>query len=143
MKEAVKKFGIAIGIVLAIVLVFYVRSKWIGIVSYADKYEGVDLTVEANGLNREGAYSEYLAKYQDAGLPGEDVQINVCDYEGGENVEVYPEYEDAGEVLYTASDSTVTWKVNVPEAGFYHIYLEYMTVESRGVAIERAVYVNG
>ncbi len=143
MKKAVKKLGIAAGVVLAIVIVFYVRSKLIGVVSYADKYEGVDLTVEANGLNREGAYSEYLARYQDAGFPEKDIPIDVCDYTVGEKVEVYPEYEGAENVLYTASDSTVTWKVNVPEEGFYHIYLEYMTTESRGVAIERAVYVNG
>lgn len=143
MKKAVKKLGIAAGVVLAIVIVFYVRSKLIGVVSYADKYEGVDLTVEANGLNREGAYSEYLARYQDAGFPEKDIPIDVCDYTVGERVEVYPEYEGAENVLYTASDSTVTWKVNVPEEGFYHIYLEYMTTESRGVAIERAVYVNG
>lgn len=142
MKKSVKKFGIAAGVVLAIIIVFYVRSKLIGVVSYADKYEGVDLTVEANGLNREGAYSEYLAGHQGAGFPKEDVIVDVCDYAFGENVEVYPEYEGTEAALYTESDSTVTWEVNVPEAGFYYIYLEYMTVESRGVAVERAVYIN-
>lgn len=142
MKKSVKKFGIAAGVVLAVVIVFYIRSRLTGVVSYADKYEGVDLTVEANGLNREGAYSEYLAGYQDAGFPEKEVPVDVCDYISGENVEVYSGYEGADSALYTASDSTVTWKVNVPEAGFYNIYLEYMTVESRGVAIERAVYIN-
>ena len=45
--------------------------------------------------------------------------------------------------LYTGNDSKVTWEVDVPEEGFYNVYLEYMTVKSRGVAIERAFYVNG
>ena len=61
----------------------------------------------------------------------------------GEGVEVYENYEGEEKALYTDTESTVTWKVNVPEAGFYNLYLEYITVESRGVAIERSVYING
>ena len=41
------------------------------------------------------------------------------------------EYEGAEKALYTGNDSKVTWEVDVPEEGFYNVYLEYMTVKSR------------
>ena len=36
----------------------------------------------------------------------------------------------------------VTWNVEIPETGFYNLYTEYLLPESRGVAAERAVYIN-
>ena len=77
------------------------------------------------------------------GLQAEDIEVDLFAYMEGEGVEVYENYEGEEKALYTDTESTVTWKVNVPEAGFYNLYLEYITVESRGVAIERSVYING
>ena len=60
----------------------------------------------------------------------------------GEDVEVtndYPEYPNS---LYTGDKGEVTWEVDVKEAGFYNLYLEYMTVKSKGVSIERSIYIN-
>jgi len=47
------------------------------------------------------------------------------------------------EGLLTETGSSVTWTVNVPEEGFYHLRLEYKLPESRGVAAERTVLING
>ena len=45
--------------------------------------------------------------------------------------------------VLTADESELTWKVNVPKAGLYNIRLDYLTVESRGVDIEREIAING
>ena len=71
------------------------------------------------------------------------VEVPLPDYVSGENVEVYSTYEGVDNALYTGEGSSVTWEVEIPESGLYNVCLEYMTVESRGVAIERALYING
>ena len=39
--------------------------------------------------------------------------------------------------LMTADNSELTWHVNVPQAGLYNIRMDYLTVASRGIDIER------
>ena len=143
MKSTAKKTGVVLGVIAVFVLLIYLMNRMTGVESYADKYAGVDLLAEVDGLDREGTYSQYIASYSDAGHPSTDVDINVCSYASGKNISVYQQYEGEAEALYTGDGSTVTWNVEVPEAGFYNVYLEYMTIESRGVAVERAIYING
>ena len=143
MKSTAKKTGVVLGVIAVFVLLIYLMNRMTGVESYADKYAGVDLLAEVDGLDREGTYSQYIASYSDAGHPATDVDINVCSYASGKNISVYQKYEGEAEALYTGDGSTVTWNVEVPEAGFYNVYLEYMTIESRGVAVERAIYING
>lgn len=142
MKEAVKKILLIVGAILVVCVIFFAMNRSSAGNNYAEKYEGTDLSVEVKGLNREGTYSEYLNKYETAGYPQKEVGINVCEYDTGVDVEAYETYEGEKNVLYTGNDSSVTWKVNVPEAGFYQIYLKYMTVQSRGVSMERTLYIN-
>jgi ABC-type glycerol-3-phosphate transport system substrate-binding protein len=141
MKEAVKKILIMIVVVLAICTICFVKNRTTVKDSYAIKY--MDLSAEADGLKREGTYLEYLSKYKGAPHPTKDIEIEICNYDSGENIEVYQNYEGTDQVLYMGDESTVTWNVDVPEAGFYNVYLEYITIESRGVAAERSLRING
>lgn len=143
MKKNVKKILLIVGAILIICVLCFIMSRTSENSNYADKYEGVDLTAEVEGLNREGTYSEYLDIHAGAMFPDARVSVDVCEYDTGKGVTVQKEYSGKKDVLYTEDESTVTWKIEVPEAGFYQIYLEYMTVESRGVAIERSLYING
>jgi ABC-type glycerol-3-phosphate transport system substrate-binding protein len=143
MKNTAKKIGMILGGILVFVLLIYLKNRMTGVESYADKYAGVDLLAEVDGLDREGTYTQYIASYSEARYPASDVDINVCSYASGKNISVYQNYEGEAEALYTGDGSTVTWNAKVPEAGFYNVYLEYMTVKSRGVAAERAIYING
>ena len=143
MKKPVKKILLMVGTVLVICILCFVLNRKTVKDNYSEKYEGTDLSVEVEGLNREGTYLEYLEMHQTAGYPKKDVALDVCAYDFGKDVKVYQSYEGEDNVLYTGDDSTVTWKVEVPEAGFYQVYLKYMTVESRGVAIERKMCING
>ena len=102
---------------------------------FSHKYEGVDLTADVSGLGRSDTYDGYLLSH--AGVPAgaETVPVDVLAFEGDAEVRA--------EGLYTPDGSRVTWKVNVPAAGMYNIALEYLTVPSRGVDLERALYING
>ncbi len=142
MKDSVKKW-ILLGGLAAVVVVFLVVKSLRGVEDFHDKYEGYDLSEDVEGAVREGTYTGYLGMHENAAHPDKDVEISLADYLSGEDVEVYDSFEGVEDALYTGERSVVTWEVEVPEAGLYNIYLEYRTVESRGVAIERALYVNG
>lgn len=140
MKDSVKKILLLGGVALFIVVIYLINGLTTA-ENYREKYEGYDLTTDVEGAVREGTYSRYLNAHADASYPQKTVDVSLMDYTSGEGVKVNTEYEV--EALYTEADSLVTWEVDIPEAGFYNIYMEYMTVESRGVAAERALYING
>ena len=142
MKSSVKKVLVAVIVVVAIVLAFVLMSMR-DVEDFHDKYAGVDLTADVTGMEREGTYSGYLNDHADAVYSDQSAEIDLFDYEAEGDVTVYQDYEGAEKALYTGSGSVVTWHVNVPEDGFYNIFMEYLIPESRGVAAERAVYING
>ena len=139
MKGSVKKAIIIIGVLIVLVICVLLNLR--PVENFQQKYEGVDLSADVEGAVREGTYTKYLNAHEDVRPDQYDWVLFA--YMEGEGVEVYENYEGEEKALYTDTESTVTWKVNVPEAGFYNLYLEYITVESRGVAIERSVYING
>ena len=107
--------------------------------NYRDKYEGVDLTADVSGIGRSSTYDGYLAAHADAAPGTEKVEIDVSAFEGdGES-----RSEEGRACVYTPDNSLVTWKVNVPAAGWYQVRLDYLTTESRGVDIERELLING
>lgn len=142
MKDSTKKLLVWVGLILGIVVICLVLNLT-KTSNFHDKYDGYDLSVDTAGAKREGTYTLYLNAHSGAARPKQNIEVNVTSYIDAEDAKVTDEYEGAEKALYTGNDSKVTWEVNVPEAGFYNVYLEYMTVKSRGVAIERAFYVNG
>lgn len=142
MKDSVKKL-ILLGSIVLVIAGFYLVKGLTEETDFHSKYEGYDLTQDIAGASREGTYDKYLQAHQDAACPEKDVEIDVLDYVTGENVKAHSEYEGEKDVLYTESDSVVTWEVNVPEAGFYNLYLEYLAPQSRGIAVERSIMING
>lgn len=142
MKDSVKKV-ILLGGLAAVIAVFCIVQSLTGSEDFHDKYEGQDLAVDAEGAVREGTYTRYLNAHSDAAYPRQDVEIDIAEYTYATGVELSSDYGDAGKALYTDSESQVVWEVDVPEAGFYNICLEYMAVESRGIMVERAISVNG
>lgn len=142
MRDSVKKWILLGGLAAAVVIFFVVKSLR-GVEDFHDKYEGCDLSEDVMGAVREGTYTRYMDAHENAAHPGRSVEIVPADYVSGEDVEVYDNFEGVENALYTGDRSTVTWEAEVPEAGLYNLYVEYRTVESRGVAIERALYING
>lgn len=142
MRDSVKKIVLSGGVVLAVGTWLLIKSLN-QVNDFRDKYEGYDLNADVEGTVREGTYTRYQNAHADAPYPDKDVEVPLPDYVSGENVEVYGTYEGVDNALYTGEGSSVTWEVEIPESGLYNVCLEYMTVESRGVAIERALYING
>lgn len=142
MKDSTKKLLVWVGLILGIVVICLVLNLT-KTSNFHDKYDGYDLSVDTAGAKREGTYTLYLNAHSGAARPKQNIEVDVTSYIDAEDAKVTDEYEGAEKALYTGNDSKVTWEVDVPEEGFYNVYLEYMTVKSRGVAIERAFYVNG
>lgn len=142
MKDSTKKLLVWVGLILGIAVICLVL-KLTKTSNFHDKYDGYDLSVDTAGAKREGTYTLYLNAHSGAARPKQNIEVDVTSYIDAEDAKVTDEYEGAEKALYTGNDSKVTWEVDVPEEGFYNVYLEYMTVKSRGVAIERAFYVNG
>ena len=142
MKDSTKKLLVWVGLILGIAVICLVLNLT-KTSNFHDKYDGYDLSADTAGAKRDGTYTLYLNAHSGAARPKQNIEVDVTSYIDAEDAKVTDEYEGAEKALYTGNDSKVTWEVDVPEEGFYNVYLEYMTVKSRGVAIERAFYVNG
>lgn len=142
MKSSVKKGIIAAVVVVAVIAVVVLMSLR-GIEDFHDKYDGVDLSVDVAGMERSGTYTGYLRDHADAAYAVQGFDVDLLDYTAEGDVQVVTDYEGVSQALYTETGSMVSWKVNVPETGFYNIYMEYLIPKSRGVAAERVVYING
>lgn len=142
MKGSTRKILITVGVLIVFIIVCALLNLK-PVNNFSEKYEGVDLNRDVEGAVREGTYTKYLSAHKDAGHPAKSVEVDLFAYTEGEGVEVYENYNGEEKVLYTDAKSTVSWRINVPETGFYNIYMEYLTVKSRGVAIERSFYING
>ena len=142
MKEWVKKLIIVLSI-LAVIVVIAVLLSMRKVENFSAKYEGTDLTKDVAGMERFGTYNGYLNDHKDASLVKKSVDVDIFDYTSEGDVSVQNNYEGESKVLLTELDSTVTFKVDIPETGFYNMEVEYLLPESRGVPAERAVYING
>ena len=136
---------IAAVLVVALVVggVVYYRSTIVK--DYSHKYAGVDLDADVGEIKRENTYSEYLLQHSAAALATQSVEVNILNYTDAEGVSVVKDPIDAqgGDVVLTQEESIVSWQVEIPQTGFYRILFEYCPVESRGIAAERSIYING
>ena len=142
MKNSVKKLLIFVGVVLVFVVVCILMSQR-PVATFNHKYEGVDLSADVGVAQRQGTYNGYLNDHADAAYPQKDVEVDLFTYTAEGDVEVQQGYEGADKALITRDGSKVTWEVEVPESGFYNLYMEYLAMQSRGVAVERSISVNG
>ena len=123
--------------VLAVALV--VAAAWLlgrGPDNFSEKYTGIDLSLDVTGIGRSNTYEEYAAKHADLPAVEEAVKVDLSAFEGNGG-------EICDDGVLTSDESVLTWKVNVPQAGNYQIRLDYLTVKSRGIDIERELEING
>ena len=143
MKNGTKKFigkVVFCGAFAGICVLLNLRDKD----NFSDKYAGYDLTTDIVGLERTGTYTGYLLDHEGAAYPDKTVDIDIFDYsvDSGE-AEILTDYHDEAKVLFTDTESVVSFDVNIPESGFYYLKMDYLIPESRGVAAERSIYING
>ncbi|MBR1862268.1 MAG: extracellular solute-binding protein [Lachnospiraceae bacterium] len=141
MNKTLKKVLITLAVIAAFVVVSVLLAQR-KVKDFHDKYAGADLTMEIEGAERKGTYEKYLLSHEGANKPSGDIIVDIYDYSSEGNVTVESDYEGEDKALFTDTGSSVTWTVNIPEEGFYNLYIEYLAAESRGVAAERKVLIN-
>ena len=124
--------------VAAVVALIVVLSG--GSQDFHEKYEGVDLSTDVSGLGRSDTYDGYLRAHASAGSGSDEVAVEIAAFEGEGELR---QDEKGADCVFTPDGSYVTWTVNVEKAGMYNIMLDYQAVASRGVDMERELYING
>lgn len=144
MNKKPKTLWVVLGIV-AIVVVICLLLSLTETEDFHDKYAGQNLNVEIPGYERTGTYSLYVDAHKDAAKPEKTIDVDLFKFtnDGNGKVSEVKNYEGADRALFTDNYSNPTWTVNVPEAGFYNIYMEYFIPESKGVIAERQLFING
>lgn len=90
-------------------------------------------------------YEEHLESKEMITPDIDPVRIEGEDYiknDAPEEVEVYDDYEGVPKVVFTPETGSVSWSVNIPEAGFYNIAIKYFPIEGKSSAIERSIFIN-
>jgi ABC-type glycerol-3-phosphate transport system substrate-binding protein len=134
-----KKFIVA-AIVIAFGAVFFLLAAKPE-TDFSAKYSGHDLSGASTG--RTNTYSLYRDRYGAVPTGQEDIPIDIFTWTNAEGVSVYENFENEAMVLRTEEAGYVEYTVNIENAGLYNIYMEYFPVPSRGIAIERSLYING
>lgn len=127
----------AVVIILLIIVIFFLTRS--GDDSYADKYEGYDLTVGESG--RSNTYNKYLMAHNQSASPASDIEVDIFSFTQNDGVSVVDDYEGY-KVVKAQETSSLEYTVNVKEEGFYNIYLEYFPEASKGINIERKLYID-
>ncbi len=139
--KKLRLIGFVILLILVAVFVLTPRDRTRG---FKSKYENAgDLSTDVGGIGRENTYAKYLMKHSEAAYPDENVTVDLKNYKNAAGVELLAEYEGVPDALLTGEDSYVEWAVEVPASGMYQIHMDYYPVKSRGVDIERKLYING
>ena len=134
-----KKWRILVGLLVVVIVVAAIVLLNGGSQSYHAKYADKDLSTDVSGIGRDDTYEVYMRAHQAVPAGTEVIDVDVASFEGDGKLQ-----QDASgnNEVYTADGEVTSWKINVPAEGMYTIQVEYLTVESRGVDIEREVLIN-
>lgn len=142
-----KRIVIIVALIALVAIVAGVVLGWQNAAGsdYSHKYEGVDLSADVGEITRDDTYSEYLLKYQHVARPEQVLKIDVLSYTEGSGAQQIadPVNPTGADVLLSQENSEITWTFHVEEEGLYRLAIEYCPVESRGIAAERSVLING
>lgn len=130
-------------IALLVIAALVVITSLIPDSNFSEKYEGYDLTTSIGVTSTTKTYAEYLADHKNAKNSSVTVNADVLNFDEALSNGSRIENDYYGkEVVVTDDSSSVTWYVDVPNAGFYNISVEYIAIPSRNVNMERILYIN-
>lgn len=88
-------------------------------------------------------YYSYLEEHTTNYPDLENIIISGSDYFEVEGDQIILDsYQGVDSSLLTEEIGSATWEVNVPEAGFYNLILNYYPYEGKSSVIERILYIN-
>ncbi len=128
--------------VIAVILIAVMAVQMFALTSLAKTLTELDSNVPFVAVFKEGSYGEYLQTYARASASDDVISIDVTKYTAGENVKI-ENYEGRKNVLVTQEDGYVEFTVEVASTGLYGLGCDYFPMEGKGVAIERAITING
>ena len=131
-------------IAIAAIILLFVCLRLIPEKPLSEYYEGYDLSTLQSAVSAGTTYSEYLEMHKNASRPDLSLSVDVFAYdvEQSEGVSLVKNYKGK-DVVLTQDKSFILWTVDVPEAGFYNISMDYICPPSRNIDIERILYING
>lgn len=141
-----KRIFLTVGGVAVVIAVIVLLIKLFGgETDFSEKYAGVDLENATGAFEREGTYASYLEDHKDAPNPQSgDVVVDLTAFTGNSTeTEIRNDFQGEPKVLFQGEGGYTEWKVNIPETGMYHAYIEYFPVQSRGIGMERGFLING
>ena len=130
--------------VIAAILVVVMAIQVFTVLSFAKKIVELDSSVPFVAVYKAGSYGEYLQTYARAAKAEETIVIDLSSFtDASEDVRIEESYEGRNNVLFTKEEGYVEFTVYVPATGLYGLGCSYYTVAGKGVAIERAITING
>jgi len=130
--------------VIAAILLVVMAVQVLAVSSFAKSITELDSSVPFVAIYKAGSYGEYLQTYARAAAAEDVITIDVTKFkEASENVSVEADYQGRKNVLLTADEGYVEFEISVPSTGLYGLGCSYYTVPGKGVAIERAITING
>lgn len=140
-----KKFVIVLLIAVGLLFLYaLVDSIILAVDKNTLKYNvGTKERVDLEVFEAHSDYHTYLSNYAEK-YPQTPIIIKGSDYESEEDVTYLGTYEGKEDVIETLESGSVTYKVQVSEAGFYHLKVTYYpdTLKSTSANIERGIKIN-
>ena len=101
-------------------------------------------TFQAKETYDDSRYVSYISQHRSAGYNGQVIQVDLTKdlVTGHEEVLATREYEGRN-TLFTLDSGSVTWNIDVKQAGLYTIKIDYYTADGYGGNIERNLYIDG
>ena len=130
-----------IAAVVIIVAVFIILLAGRQDSDFSEKYAGFDLSGASTG--RANIYIRYMEQHANTPAATQDISIDIFNWTSADGVSTLENFENEMRVLRTEEISSVEYTVNIREAGLYFMQLEYFPLPSRGIAMERSLYING
>ncbi|MCR5829272.1 MAG: extracellular solute-binding protein [Lachnospiraceae bacterium] len=140
MSQKVRKIIIYCAVLLAIVLLFVLRSvfsKDTVVPGVADMMYSTD-------------YGRYLTEVPDNTRPNEAIKIDASDYSSytEDGIETKPEIRSnfegyEGDSVLTGENGEITYSFSVAKAGLYELSLDYYPVEGKNSEIQRSFFLDG
>lgn len=111
----------------------------------AYKSDGIDYDELLSMIQNTDSYEAYLSRYAEAAHPQREIVIYGGDFaraeEGFQRLE---DYEGLGNACaMTLEEGSITYEVEVGEAGLYNLELVYYPVEGKNNKIARSLLING
>jgi len=142
MEEKLSKLKIAIivGVIIIFAVIIFIAAGRQD-ADFSEKYAGFDLSGASTG--RTNIYIRYMERHENDPAGQSDIPIDIFEWSSAEGVSILQNFEGEARVLRTEEASFIEYTVNAEKAGLYNIHIEYFPLPSRGIPIERALYING